>query len=725
MNSRQQKKRIAARRRILGLEHLERREVLAGNVTAALQGGNLFINGDNLGNDITVSRNGFNNIIVRGNGTTVNGQASVTLNNFNRSIIADLNGGDDVISFERSVDNLFTIWGGLTVRTAGGNDRVNFTDTAVQGLLFIDTGSGNDQVNATAGVRGRGLQANGVASILTGAGNDVVSFDRSQFVKTTSILLETGNDNLFVSNSTSFKTTILNGGLGFDRLDTQAASLPPRPVIVLFETRGNNPAPTVNTPPLAVNDTGTVAEGANVSINVAGNDADAGGSLNLTSVIITQSPANGSAAVNSDGTVSYTHNGSETTSDSFRYTIKDNLGLVSGTATVNITVTPVNDSPTAVNDAATLAEGATLAIPLSTNDTDVDGTIDATSIVVTQNPANGTVVVNSNGTVSYTHNGSETTSDSFRYTIKDNSGTASGTATVAITVTPVNDAPVAVNNVLTVNEGAGGTVNVSTNDTDIDGTIDVATVVIGQAPTNGNVVVNGDGTVTYTHNGTETATDSFTYTIKDNNGLVSGTATVGITVTPVNDAPVAVDNVLTVNEGAGGTVNVSTNDTDIDGTIDVATVVIVQSPANGNVVVNLDGTVTYTHDGSETTTDSFTYTIKDNNGLVSGTATVAITVTAVNDAPVASDDSAIVLLSTSNNVTINVATNDTDADNTLDLTSIVITQAPVNGSVVVNGDGTVTYTHDGSLTTSDSFQYTIKDALGVVSNTATVSITIT
>ena len=82
MKIRQQKRRIAARRRILGLEQLERREVLAGNVAASLRGGDLFLNGDNLANDISITRIGPNSVTIAGNGTTVNGQAAVTFNNY-------------------------------------------------------------------------------------------------------------------------------------------------------------------------------------------------------------------------------------------------------------------------------------------------------------------------------------------------------------------------------------------------------------------------------------------------------------------------------------------------------------------------------------------------------------------------------------------------------------------------------------------------------------------
>jgi large repetitive protein len=472
-----------------------------------------------------------------------------------------------------------------------------------------------------------------------------------------------------------------------------------------------------NVSPAAAADAVSLAIGATVNVNVLANDTDADGTLNLGSLAITQAPAHGTATKNSDGTVTYVHGGSAGTTDSFRYTIADNTGAVSNTATVSITITPANQAPVAVNDTATLAEGATSSINVSTNDTDADGTLNLASLVITQNPANGSATVNANGTVSYTHNGSETTSDSFRYTIKDNTGAVSGTATVAITVLPVNDPPVAVNDTATLNEGGTAAVNVATNDTDVDGTINPATIIVTQAPANGTATANANGTVTYTHNGSETTGDSFRYTIKDNTGAVSGTATVAITLTPVNDAPVAIFNTATVNEGSSVVVDVATNDIDVDGTIDIASIVVTQNPAHGTVTVHNDGKVTYTHDGSETTSDTFTYTIKDNQGVVCGAAaSVLITVTPVNDAPLAVNDSATVAPGA--NATINVATNDTDADGTINPASIVIIQQPTHGTVTVNANGTVSYQHDNSPQTTDSFTYKINDNLGTQSAAA-------
>ena len=205
------------------------------------------------------------------------------------------------------------------------------------------------------------------------------------------------------------------------------------------------------------------------------------------------------------------------------------IKLLGSPAQFNFTVVP-NVAPVVAADSLTLNEGASATINVAVNDSDSDGTLDLSSVVVTQNPANGSAVVNTNGTVTYTHNGSETTTDSFRYTIKDNSGAVSSTATAAITVTPVNDAPVALANSASVSSGAAVVVNVAANDTDSDGTLNLASIALVQQPASGAVVVNTDGTVTYTHNGSAATSDSFSYTISDNSGAVSAAAVVSISV---------------------------------------------------------------------------------------------------------------------------------------------------------------------------------------------------
>src|SRR2546427_215259 len=200
--------------------------------------------------------------------------------------------------------------------------------------------------------------------------------------------------------------------------------------------------------------------------------------------------------------------------------------------------------------------------------------------------------------------------------------------------------------------------SVRTNDTDEEADSHTATKLSFTRLR--SVTLNANGTFSYSHDGSETTTDSFTYKACDNgttNGSpdakCSGTATVSLTVTPVNDAPAASNDSATVAEGSGsasrgGTAAISVVDESFteDKTL---TATKLSDPAHGSLTLNADGTFSYSHDGSETASDSFTYKACDNgttNGSpdakCSGTATVSLTVTPVNDAPAASNDSATV-----------------------------------------------------------------------------------
>ena len=225
--------------------------------------------------------------------------------------------------------------------------------------------------------------------------------------------------------------------------------------------------------------------------------------------------------------------------DAFSYTIQDASGATSNVAAVTLTVTPQNDAPTANPDSASVNEGASVVIDLAGNDTDPDNALDLTSIVITSGPTNGSLVDNGDGTVTYTHDGSETVGDAFSYTIQDASGATSNVAAVTLTVTPQNDAPTANPDSASVNEGSSVVIDLAGNDTDPDNALDLTSIVITSGPSNGSLVVNGDGTVTYTHDGSETVGDAFSYTIQDASGATSNVAAVSLTVTPQNDAPTA------------------------------------------------------------------------------------------------------------------------------------------------------------------------------------------
>ncbi|GAA4369483.1 Ig-like domain-containing protein [Nocardioides caricicola] len=500
------------------------------------------------------------------------------------------------------------------------------------------------------------------------------------------------------------------------------------------------PASASGAAPIAQGDSVTVSEGGTATLlassgsSVLANDTD-DEDLFLTAVLVS-GPARGTLVLNSDGTFSYTHDGSDTGFDSFSYRADDGTSS-SNVATVTITVIPVNDAPIAFADAIEVSEGGTAttlqggATSVLANDTDVE--LNVLTAVLVSGPAHGSLTLNANGTFSYTHNGSETTTDSFTY--RANDGTVnSGPTTVTITVTPVDDgAPVGVGDGLTVAEGGtattltGGATSVLANDTDPDGAVLSAVLVTG--PSNGTLVLDPDGTFSYTHDGSETTTDSFTYQADDGT-TSSNTATVTITVTQVNDAPTAQSNSLSVLEGGtattltGGATSVLANDSDAEN--DVLTAVLVSGPAHGSLTLNANGTFSYTHNGSETTTDSFTY--RANDGTVnSGPTTVTITVTPVDDgAPVGVDDGLTVAeggtATTLTGGATSVLANDTDPDGAV-LSAVLVT-GPSNGTLTLNSNGTFSYTHDGSETTTDSFTYQADDGT-TSSNTATVTITVT
>ena len=265
-----------------------------------------------------------------------------------------------------------------------------------------------------------------------------------------------------------------------------------------------------NAAPSAVNDASATAEDTAVIVTVLTNDSDPENDA-LTITAVTQG-ANGSVVNNGDGTVTYTANADYNGPDSFTYTIDDGNGG-SDTATVNVTVTAVNDAPVAVNDAPTTAEDTPVVISVLTNDSDPEG--DTLTITGITQGANGSVVNNGDATVTYTANADYNGPDSFTYTIDDGNG-GSDTATVNVTVTAVNDNPVAVNDAPTTAVDTAVIVSVLANDTDVD--LDTLTITSVTQGANGTVVNNGDGTATYTPNAAWTGIDTFTYTIDDGNG---------------------------------------------------------------------------------------------------------------------------------------------------------------------------------------------------------------
>src|SRR5207248_1612437 len=361
------------------------------------------------------------------------------------------------------------------------------------------------------------------------------------------------------------------------------------------------------------------------------------------------------------GTVSFTASGVTYTPKTGRaarrgcaYTVTD-AGTTNGvsdpktsTATVSVTVTEVNDAPTAANDSATVAEDGSVTLDPRTNDSTGPANESTQTLTVTAVGAasHGTVSFTASG-VTYTPNANYNGSDSFTYTVTDN-GTTNGvsdpkssTATVSVTVTEVNDAPTAAADSATVAEDGSVTLHPRSNDRTgpANESTQTLTVTAVGAASHGTVSFTASG-VTYTPNANYNGSDSFTYTVTDNgttNGASdpkSSTATVSVTVTEVNDAPTAAADSATVAEDASVTLDPRSNDSTGPATDSTQTLPVTSpTPRTHDPVSFTASGVTYTPNANYNGSDSFTYTVTDNgttNGAAdakSSTATVSVTVT--------------------------------------------------------------------------------------------------
>jgi VCBS repeat-containing protein len=520
----------------------------------------------------------------------------------------------------------------------------------------------------------------------------------------------------------------------------------------------------------------------------------------------------------------FTTRDDETASGSFAYdvgsitfTVASSISLTDDTDSVNedATITKTGSQDDVLNDDAADTNG--LVVTHIKKDGGSNSTV-ASSSTYTSNGTSvtgtyGTLVIGADGSYTYTADQSaaddldlnDVVTDVFVYTADG------ATANLTITVTGINDAPVATNDTGSVNEDATLSVSngsgdiIDNNDTDAD---DSASLVVsavriggvegsgtagtvGQALTGtyGQLTLNANGSYSYVANqdatddldASDQVTDVFNYTLSD--GTATDTATITITVTGINDAPVADNETGAVNEDAtltvtDGTSDVLHGDTDADDSASL-TVSAIRTGAEdgsgtsgsigsgltgtyGTLTLASDGTYTYVADqsaaddldASDTVTDIFTYTVSD--GTATDTATITITVTGINDAPVAVNDTdavnedATVTRSSGDNLLM-ADDSDADDDDSFTVTQIAVTGSSNNavtasstynsgspetvtgtyGTLTVGANGTYTYVADQSAsddldasdTATDSFTYTISD--GTATDTATLIFTVT
>ncbi|GAB3242525.1 Ig-like domain-containing protein [Chitinimonas naiadis] len=384
------------------------------------------------------------------------------------------------------------------------------------------------------------------------------------------------------------------------------------------------------------------------------------------------------------------------------------------------------------DDSYTLSEDRTITVDVRSNDSNPNG---GTLTIVGQPIAeHGTVLVNADGTLSYTPDADYNGTDTIRYTVRDAYGQTSN-ATATLTITPVNDAPIRVDG---NGNPLGNTQNVQTpEDTPVSGTVlgkdvdgDTLSYSKGSDPAHGSVVVDANGNWTYVPKTDYNGNDSFTVVISDGQGGTT-TVTINVGITPVNDAPILVDqngipvaNDQHVTTPEDTPVQGKLHASDVDG--DPLTFSKGSNPAHGSVSVGADGSWTYTPGQDYNGEDSFQIVVSDGQGGTT-TATIHVGVTPVNDAPIliggngqpiAGNQSVTTAEDTP--VSGSLTAHDVDGD------ALTFSKAtdPSHGTVVVNPNGSWTYTPASNYNGSDSFQIVVSDGHGGTA-TATINVGIT
>lgn len=600
-----------------------------------------------------------------------NGNSGVNITDvyFDAVVVDDGAAGDDSLSGGDGDDTIFGEDGNDTLRGGDGDDSLvgganNDSLVGGNGDDVLDGGFGRDTLFGGNG-NDTAFGGNGADEIWVGGGNDSVDGGANDDW----IHGQSGNDTLNGDGGDDMifgedGNDVLAGGSGNDTLDGGANA------DTIFGGAGdvvdggaggfsNNPAQ-------------------NTDLDVL--DLTGQGAFFLDNVT---PDSNGNGI---DGTVVFVDANGNPTGETIVFTeIEEVIGDV------------FNRGPDAVNDTAEVDEDGSVDIDVLGNDVDPDG--DALTVVDASSP-DGDVTINPDGTITFTPNENFNGDTTITYTVTDPDG-AEDTATVSVTVNAVNDDPVAVDDVASTDEDTAVIVDLIGNDTDVDG--DPLTIGTVSVPADqGEVVDNGDGTVTFTPAPDFNGEATITYTVIDGNGGEDEGQAI-VTVGAVNDGPVANDDTAEVDEDGSVDIPVLGNDTDLDG--DDLRVIEASSP-DGEVTINPDGTITFAPAENFNGDTTITYTITDDNGGTD-TATVNVTVNPVNDAPVAVDDADTTPFDTP--VTIDVLGNDTDVDG--DDLRVIAATSP-NGDVEINPDGTLTFTPTPGFEGEAIIDYTITDDNG-------------
>jgi len=382
------------------------------------------------------------------------------------------------------------------------------------------------------------------------------------------------------------------------------------------------PTPEPTQPPTAVDDFISTGEDTPVDVNVLVNDSDPDGDTLTVSDYDTSSTQGGTVSCASAGVCTYNPPADFNGTDIFAYTANDGKD---GTdiATVTVIVNSVNDPPVVVDDSATTDEDTPVDVNVLANDSDPDGDTLTVSDYDTSSIQGGTVICASAGVCTYNPPADFNGTDIFAYTANDGKD-GTDIATVTVIVNSVNDPPVAADDSATTDEDTPVDVNVLVNDSDPDGDTLTVSAYDTSSTQGGTVSCASAGACTYSPRAGFNGTDTFAYTAGDGNGSTD-TATVTVIVNLVNNPPVAVDDSATTDEDTPVDFNVLANDSDPDGDTLTVSDHDTSSTQGGTVSCADTGACTYSPRAGFNGTDTFAYTVSDDNGSTD-TATVTVTV---------------------------------------------------------------------------------------------------
>ncbi len=616
----------------------QRHGVLVENVDSQTIGSNLDTLRDDVegnlivANDAGVRVNDSTRILIGRNtikSNTENGVEVVGANALGVAILSnsiDVNGllgidlGDDGVSPNDSLD-----------ADIGPNDLQNFP--VITSLTF------DGQATATLNSR---INMRYVVEFFASASPDISGFGEGEAFLGSNVVMTDGTG----AASASLSFTPIAGKPWITATATEVTLTGP-----LFGTGGSMPPAGTsefslavilpNQPPVAVDDLYATSEDTVLAVaalqGVLNNDVNSI-SGPLTANLVTTT-SNGSLSLNANGSFSYTPSLNFNGQDSFTYRARNTDSQDSNVATVRINVTPLNDLPVAVNDAYSTNEDTALVVGqvpgVLSNDSDPDN--DPLTAVLATSTSNGSLVLNANGSFTYTPSLNFNGIDTFTYRASDGQAT-SNLATVTITVNPVNDPPLAVNDTYVMFANTTLTVNlpgVLANDSDPEG--DAIIAMNFSAASVGGLSAMANGGFVYTPPTNFTGNATFTYRAQDTSGANSNTATVTITVNPNLDPPVPANDAYTTNEDTPLIVNavagILANDFS-PGNLPL-TVVSPTTTSNGVLAVNPNGSFMYVPTQNFSGTNTFTYRVSNGSLTSINTATVTITVVSINDPPVA------------------------------------------------------------------------------------------